>query len=380
MLRLVRAFGGRLIEVGTPLDATWTLGRIGVLLERAGSLPEKHKLAGSRLAATALYSKEEFGSAFRLIEDARRAASFIRERLSPDTWRLIEEAYAGLDGDAAALLEEVDIIDRCEATLRVLAAISGLAQENMNRGAGWHLLDMGRRVERAINACRYARRLACPDGRPDGLAALLDLIDSQITYRSRYLVGLSLPLVRDMVCLDPYNPRSAACQVERLVEHLGKLPKLSDDGMLEEPLRQALGIHRGPDHGSGPPNSTTTPSSASRTDCCRSPTRSAPATSCTGRRRPRRKRRWGWRDLRYQARPRSTSTVPTSPTRTARCGCCRATSRGQIVYASAIDIVPAPMLTIERECFFRNRVTWMTIPGGAPHADGVDQDIGGNPP
>lgn len=34
---------------------------------------------------------------------------------------------------------------------------------------------------------------------------------------------------------------------------------------------------------------------------------------------------------------------------------------GQIVYASAIDIVPAPMLTTERECFFRNRVTWMTI-------------------
>ena len=244
VLRLVRAFAGRLIEVGTPLDATWTLQRLGVLLHRAGALPDKHKLVGSRLAATALYSKEDFGSAFRLIEDARRAASFVRERLSPDTWRLIEEAYAALDGDAAAPLEEVDIIDRVEAPLRVLAAISGLAQENMNRGAGWHLLDMGRRVERAINACRFARRLACPDGRADGLAVLLELIDSQITYRSRYLVGLSLPLVRDMVCLDAYNPRSAACQVERLVEHLGKLPRLNDDGMMEEPLRLALGIHR----------------------------------------------------------------------------------------------------------------------------------------
>ena len=167
----------------------------------------------------------------------------MRERLSPDTWRLIEEIYATLDRAADAPLEEVDVIDRVEAALRVLAAISGLAQENMNRGAGWHLLDMGRRVERGINGCRFARRLACPEGRADGLAVLLELIDSQITYRSRYLVGLSLPLVRDMVCLDPYNPRTVACQVENLLQHIGKLPKLSEDGMLEEPQRLALEIH-----------------------------------------------------------------------------------------------------------------------------------------
>lgn len=244
VLRLTRAYAGRLIEVGTPVDTAWTFGRVAKLLHRIGALPEKHKLTGSCLAATALYSKKDFGSAFCLIEDARRAASFVRERLSPDTWRLIEEVYSQLDGEAAAPLEETDIIDRVDAALQGLAAISGLAQENMNRGAGWHLLDIGRRVERAINTCRYARRLACSDGRPDGLAVLLELIDSQITYRSRYLVGLSLPLVRDMACLDPYNPRSAACQVEKLIDHFGKLPKLSDDGMLEEPLRQALAIHR----------------------------------------------------------------------------------------------------------------------------------------
>lgn len=244
VLRLVRAYAGRLIEVGTPLDTSWTFERVAKLLHRTGALPDKHKLVGSRLAATALHSKREFGSAFRLVEDARRAASFVRERLSPDTWRLIEDVYALLDGDAAVPLEETDIIDRADAALRLLAAISGLAQENMNRGAGWHLLDMGRRVERAINACRFARRLSCVDGRPDGLAVLLELIDSQITYRSRYLVGLSRPLVRDMVCLDPYNPRSVACQVEKLVEHLKNLPKLSDDGLPEAPMRLALAIGR----------------------------------------------------------------------------------------------------------------------------------------
>jgi len=34
---------------------------------------------------------------------------------------------------------------------------------------------------------------------------------------------------------------------------------------------------------------------------------------------------------------------------------------GQVVYASAIDIVPPPERMAERTCFFGNRVTWMTL-------------------
>ncbi len=246
VLRVTRAFVGRMIESATPLsDAKWTMGRLEVLLDRIGALPEERSpdLGGTALAAVALFATEEFGSAFALVEDARRAASFIRERLSTDTWRNIEDAYEGLKRDQLAPLTEADVGEIVDTSLRRLVAIAGLAQENMNRGAGWHLLDMGRRVERAINTCRFARRLACPDGFADGLSTLLELIDSQITYRSRYLVGVSLELVRDMAILDTYNPRSVAFQVERLSEHLGNLPQLNEDGMLEVPRRIALQLH-----------------------------------------------------------------------------------------------------------------------------------------
>ena len=244
VLRLARAYAGRLIELNSPLaDASWSIKQLETLFDGIGSIDAKTATTGTAIAATALFSKDEFGSAFCLVEDARRAASYIRERLSSDTWRLIEDVYTVLDRDSSLALEEIDITDRVEAALRRLAAISGLAQENMNRGAGWHLLDMGRRVERAINTCRFARRLICPDGRAEGLGVLLELIDSQITYRSRYLVGLALPQVRDMALLDTYNPRSVACQVEKIVEHLGNLPSLNQDGMLEVPQRLALAIH-----------------------------------------------------------------------------------------------------------------------------------------
>ena len=264
VLRVVRALAGRLIEVNASnTDATWTVGRLKALLDSAGALPiedgdkdgakgkadpkgkadafeakpDAEPLRGVRLAAVALFSKDEFGSAFSLVEDARRAASFIRERLSTDTWRLIEDVFEGLDRDVDADLTESDATDKVESSLRALAAIAGLGQENMNRGAGWQLFDIGRRVERAINTCRFARQLTGPDGTSDGLSTLLELVDSQITYRMRYLVGLSAPLVSDMAILDTYNPRSVAFQVERLSEHLSTLPRLSDDGMLEVPAR-----------------------------------------------------------------------------------------------------------------------------------------------
>ena len=66
---------------------------------------------------------------------------------------------------------------------------------------------------------------------------LLDLIDLQITYRSRTLIGVALAPVRDMALLDPFNPRSVAFQANLIDEHIGALPVLRQDGIPEEPRR-----------------------------------------------------------------------------------------------------------------------------------------------
>jgi uncharacterized alpha-E superfamily protein len=189
-----------------------------------------------------LHSESQYGSVLSLIREARRAASFIRERLSPDTWRLINQLDAGLAKHEGNSLTEMEIFESADVALRRLAAIAGLGQENMNRGAGWHFFDAGRRIERAIDTCRFARHFAGREAPADDLDALLDLVDSQITYRSRYLMGVAVSTVRDMVVLDPFNPRSVAFQVERLVEHLRELPVLNEDGMLETPRRLVLAL------------------------------------------------------------------------------------------------------------------------------------------
>ena len=112
----------------------------------------------------------------------------------------------------------------------------------MNRSAGWRFLDLGRRLERGINTCQWVRILGIEAATTDDLDLLLDLIDSQITYRARYLVGLALTPVRDMAMLDPFNTRSVAFQILKVKEHLEALPSLAEDGMIEAPRRLAIAL------------------------------------------------------------------------------------------------------------------------------------------
>jgi len=236
-LRLARSLCASLMDADAAVHgAGETLARLQELLFAWGALGEE---AVSRraldAARTALHDEAAYGSVINLVRKARRTASSMRERLSADFWSLLVALERGLTSPGT--LSEAEALAQVEQALQSLAALAGLTQENMNRASGWRFLDMGRRIERGINTCRFARTLAGEAATLDDLDLLLDLADSQITYRARYLVGLALTPVRDMVMLDPFNTRSLAFQVETLKAHLAALPTLVDDGMLEEPAR-----------------------------------------------------------------------------------------------------------------------------------------------
>ena len=65
----------------------------------------------------------------------------------------------------------------------------------------------------------------------------LELADSQITYRQRYLMVAALAPVIDLVMLDPNNPRSVVFQLDRIETHLGALPTRNATGRLS-PVQQ----------------------------------------------------------------------------------------------------------------------------------------------
>lgn len=165
----------------------------------------------------------------RILDNARRTAGLVRERLSMDSWQIVEalteipERWRLSPGqeldDALHLLREM---------IQHLAAINGMVMENMTRGFGWRFLDMGRRIERVRNGAKLLRDLTArgdPD-RDGSLDLLLELADSTMTYRTRYMARPHLPAVLDLLLADEGNPRSVLFQLATLDEHLAALPKL----------------------------------------------------------------------------------------------------------------------------------------------------------
>jgi uncharacterized alpha-E superfamily protein len=110
-----------------------------------------------------------------------------------------------------------------------------LAQENMSQLAGWRFLELGRRIERAISTSRFVRQFAFQPEFAGGLDVLLELADSQITYRRRYVMVAAPAPVIDLVVLDPNNPRSIAYQLGRIETHLAVLAKRSPESRLSPP-------------------------------------------------------------------------------------------------------------------------------------------------
>jgi uncharacterized alpha-E superfamily protein len=110
----------------------------------------------------------------------------------------------------------------------LLVAFAGLASESMTRTQGWRFLDLGRRIERSLQiACGLRALLPLkPVARDEtnALEALLIVHDSIMTYRSRYLASLQVPIVLDLLVTDETNPRSLVHQLGTIANHVDRLP------------------------------------------------------------------------------------------------------------------------------------------------------------
>jgi uncharacterized alpha-E superfamily protein len=181
----------------------------------------------------AIFDPTRPGSLRQTAEQLQRLAMLVRDRTSNDMWRVLSQISDRLDtpppkkvvmlaGDAVGVLNQ---------TLLGLAAFQGLARENMTRAQAWRFLDMGLRLERAVYLCTLLdATLRSPDAEnPSLLEAILEVVDSSITFRSRYNLLPTVPAVFDLVLLDDKNPRSVLFQIKQLVKHFEKLPKERGD-------------------------------------------------------------------------------------------------------------------------------------------------------
>jgi uncharacterized alpha-E superfamily protein len=179
------------------------------------------------------------------IHQVRRVAWLLRDRISVDAWLILNQLDQQFSTKPPSEEFRVSAAqDRLNHAIITLSAFGGLVMESMTRGDGWRFLDIGRRLERAIQMVELLRN-GLPKDASSGvgvLEAILEMADSSITYRSRYLTSVQVDLVLDLLLVDEANPRSIAFQLARLREHVGELPgsRTSTRRPLEE--RAALSL------------------------------------------------------------------------------------------------------------------------------------------
>jgi uncharacterized alpha-E superfamily protein len=161
------------------------------------------------------------------VSNLHRLARVLRDTISTDAWRILQQSYRavftfkpGATEPASGVLE---LLDNLVVTL---AAFAGLASDSMTRGQAWRFLDIGRRVERAAFVSQFLQdSLVEPDADPVLLEAVLEIGDSSLTYRRRYLTHLETHAVADLLLADDTNPRSVAFQLALIDQHLAALPR-----------------------------------------------------------------------------------------------------------------------------------------------------------
>jgi uncharacterized alpha-E superfamily protein len=181
------------------------------------------------------------------LKQMRRVALNLKERLSADTWRVLQQIENDFsetipNSPGPGYIAEMNLLDRAIVTL---SAFVGLVMENTTRGPGWHFLEIGRRLERARHMAHLleAGVAEAPEEIEPYLRILLYVADSSITYRTRYLTALRTDLVLDLLLVDESNPRSIGFQFASLLGHLEKLPEHDHSVCDTEKAMVAKAIH-----------------------------------------------------------------------------------------------------------------------------------------
>lgn len=152
-------------------------------------------------------------------------AGRVRDRLSVSTFKTLQRMGDQQQTLMALANDDIDLNNALPALddmILTLNAFAGQSQENMTRNSGWAFLDMGRRLERGLHMIESIHQLMITSGqvRDGRLVLLLDLADSFMTYRARYMTNPMVAPVLDLLLLDEANPRSVAFQVSEIDKHL----------------------------------------------------------------------------------------------------------------------------------------------------------------
>ncbi len=243
--RLLRIALSRLAGEGGPVEegelaamARW-FARIDLLRARFSGRLDTHALASE--LRELVFERNRRGSVRDLLGRIGFLTASVRDRLSGDTWRILHQLQTDFPASMSRTTPGA-ILQALHRLIFQLAAFSGMEMENMSRGHAWRFLDIGRRLERAINLVANVRAVLATDRTDAALLPLLEYTDSMMTYRRRYLARPELPTTLALLLTDETNPRSLAFQFKALGRHFTELPGAGEAGPEEQQFSEIAAL------------------------------------------------------------------------------------------------------------------------------------------
>ncbi|TXS89227.1 circularly permuted type 2 ATP-grasp protein [Parahaliea maris] len=170
----------------------------------------------------------------------------VKDFMSGDTQRILNDLSDHMQVLPERLGSEFGLVreEELDALVTSLLALAGLVQESMIRGQGWHFLQAGRRIERALQTLSLMRSLWVQNTSGEDQDLLLETVllcmDSLITHRRRYQRYLDVANGLEHLLLDTENPRSVMFQFDDLKLHLDRIPGFDEGSRLSLPQRLLL--------------------------------------------------------------------------------------------------------------------------------------------
>ena len=203
----------------------------------SGTTPPRPGVEPVRWIGELMVRPQEAGSVAHALSALRENARSVRDQLSDDAWLVLgaaDRALAELGALSAAPARgtpDGGVQTAQEALLASLLGLAGLIGETMIRDPGWYLLDLGRRLERALQVTALLSAAVTTRHSPavDSVLAesVLAAAESGVTYRRRYRGRIQIGTLLDLLLVDPGNPRSVAYQIAQGIADVAVLPNAS---------------------------------------------------------------------------------------------------------------------------------------------------------
>ena len=237
MARLLRVGLSRLVDARAEDDtavliSAYEIGLALQLLPEAEGKPVAARKTASRaqietLLLGALCSTEWGDGLAGNIRRLLWVGAQVRERFSLDNWHALNRLQHQLQAYAKSRPSLSEALAFLDQMLLASSALAGFAMDDMTRDDGWRFLIIGRRLERLIFlASAIGQFLRLKSTRAPGcIEWLLELADSIITYRSRYMAQPELLPAIDLIVLDEANPHAVVFQVHNLIRYMARLER-----------------------------------------------------------------------------------------------------------------------------------------------------------